>query len=105
MAVIINLYVFLYKSICMPKVLTITEFRNNIADELENVTSNKRNHIVIKRSKGRANVVVIAEEVFSSMEETLYLLSTNANREHLEKSIDQLTKGQVHKVNGSDLWK
>ena len=89
----------------MPKILSVTEFRNNIAGELENVTSNKRSYIVIKRPKGRANVVVISEDVFSSMEETLYLLSSNANREHLERSIDQLSKRKVHKLKAGDLWK
>lgn len=37
--------------------------------------------------------------------ETEYLLSTEANRVHLEESIKQLDQGNGKKIKTADLWK
>ncbi len=89
----------------MPKVLSVTEFRSNLAVELEHVGSDKRNQIIIKRPKGKGNIVVLSQEAYNSMEETLYLLSTPANRKHLLESIQQANEGKTKKINIKDLWK
>ena len=39
------------------------------------------------------------------MDETDYLLSSGANKEHLKKSIEQGKKGEVTKVDLNDIWK
>ena len=41
----------------------------------------------------------------SSIRETNFLLSSNANARHLKKSIKQLNEGKAIKINLKDLWK
>ena len=41
----------------------------------------------------------------AAKDESLYLLSTEANRKHLSKSISQLDKGKGKAIKTSDLWK
>jgi antitoxin YefM len=89
----------------MTKVLSVTEFRSNLAEELEQVCGDNRNQIIIKRPKGKGNVVVLSQKAFNSMEETLYLLSTPNNKKHLLESIKQANEGKTKKINIKDLWK
>ncbi|MFZ4104690.1 MAG: type II toxin-antitoxin system Phd/YefM family antitoxin, partial [Sediminibacterium sp.] len=81
------------------------EFRSNLAEELEQVCGDNRNQIIIKRPKGKGNVVVLSQKAFNSMEETLYLLSTPNNKKHLLESIKQANEGKTKKINIKDLWK
>lgn len=46
-------------------------------------------HVIITKPENR-NVVIISEKEFQSWKETLYLLSTEANRKNLDESLDQL---------------
>ena len=46
-------------------------------------------HVIITKP-GNRNVVIISEKEFQSWKETLYLLSTEANRKNLDESLDQL---------------
>lgn len=39
------------------------------------------------------------------VDDTAYLLSSDANAEHLQQSIDQGQKGQVTKLSLDDIWK
>jgi len=89
----------------MTKVLSVTEFRSNLASELEHVCKNKRNQIIVKRPKGKGNIVVLSQEAFNSIEETLYLLSSKKNRDYNLESIQQGKEGKTTKVKLKDLWK
>jgi antitoxin YefM len=89
----------------MTKVLSVTEFRSNLAEELEQVCGDNRNQIIIKRPKGKGNVVVISQKAFNAIEETMYLLSTPNNKKHLLESIKQANEGKTKKINIKDLWK
>jgi antitoxin YefM len=89
----------------MTKVLSVTEFRSNLAEELEQVCGDNRNQIIIKRPKGKGNVVVLSQKTFNSMEETLYLLSSPNNRKRLLESIRQLDQGLGKKIKLEDIWK
>ena len=40
-----------------------------------------------------------------NMDETEYLLSTDENRESLEKSLKQSEEGETRSIKTSDLWK
>ena len=89
----------------MTKVLSVTEFRNNLASELEQVCGDNRNQIIIKRPKGKGNVVVISQKAFNAIEETMYLLSTPNNKKHLLDSIQELNDGKGIKFKQEDIWK
>jgi len=89
----------------MIKKLSKSDFINNIDNELDFIGNNNSNQIIIKRPKGKGNIVILSEAEFNSMQETLYLLTNKKNREHLLKSIQQLKDGKTVKVKLKDLWK
>jgi antitoxin YefM len=70
---------------------TVTDFRANIASMLDRVTED---HVplIITRT-GKKNTVVVSEEDWMGMQETLYLMSSPANAERLLRSIDELNAG------------
>jgi antitoxin YefM len=55
---------------------------------------NDRAPILVTR-QGKGNVVLISEEEFASMEETLHLLRNPANAQRLLRSIDSAQTGLV----------
>ncbi|MBP5999491.1 MAG: type II toxin-antitoxin system Phd/YefM family antitoxin [Sediminibacterium sp.] len=89
----------------MTKVLSVTEFRSNLASELEHVCKNKRNQIIVKRPKGKGNIVILSQEAFNAIEETMYLLSSKKNKDHILESVRQLDAGQGKKIKIKDIWK
>ena len=89
----------------MIKKLTIAKFESNLIRELDLISEDKVNQLIIKRPKDKGNIVLISEAEFNSMQETLYLLSSKKNREHLLESIQQLKDGKTIKVKLKDLWK
>ena len=89
----------------MIKKLTIAKFESNLIRELDLISEDKVNQLIIKRPKGKGNIVLISEAEFNSMQETLYLLSSKKNKEHLLESIQQLKDGKTVKVKLKDLWK
>ena len=89
----------------MIKKLSESDFISNIDNELDFIGNNNSNQLIIKRSKGKGNIVLISEAEFNSMQETLYLLSSKKNREHLLESIQQFKDGKTVKVKLKDLWK
>ena len=89
----------------MIKKLTIAKFESNLLRELDLISEDKVNQLIIKRPKGKGNIVLISEAEFNSMQETLYLLSSKKNREHLLESIQQLKDGKTVKVKLKNLWK
>jgi len=70
------------------KVVNYTEFRNNLAESLNSVNDDG-DIVVVARSKGK-NVVVMSLEEYNSIQETIYLNSTPANRARLETSIARI---------------
>jgi antitoxin YefM len=89
----------------MIKKLSKSDFISNIDNELDFIGNNNSNQLIIKTPKGKGNIVLISEAEFNSMQETLYLLSSEKNREHLLESIQQLKDGETVKVKLKDLWK
>jgi antitoxin YefM len=89
----------------MTKVLSIAELRSNLASEFDHVCENKRNQIIVKRPKGKGNVVIISQDAFNSIEETLYLLSSKKSAEHILESVRELDNGLGKKFKRQDLWK
>ena len=89
----------------MIKKLTIAKFESNLIRELDLISEDKVNQLIIKRPKDKGNIVLISEAEFNSMQETLYLLSSKKNREHLLESLQQLKDGKTVKIKLEDLWK
>ncbi|MFN2457369.1 MAG: type II toxin-antitoxin system Phd/YefM family antitoxin [Chitinophagaceae bacterium] len=77
------------------RVVNYTEFRNKLAESL-NVVNNDGDIVVVSRSKGK-NVVVMSLEEYNSIQETLHLVSTSANRKRLDEAIEELKKGNWKK--------
>jgi antitoxin YefM len=76
----------------MTEIVTFTEFRGKLAHWLDRVTSDKTELHVTRQ--GAQSVVVIDATEWSSLTETLHLL-TPGNREHLLASIAEAESGQV----------
>ena len=89
----------------MIKKLTIAKFESNLLRELDLISEDKVNQLIIKRPKGKGNIMLISEAEFNSRQETLYLLSSKKNREHLLESLQQLKDGKTVKIKLKDLWK
>ena len=89
----------------MIKKISKSDFISNIDNELDFIRNNNSNQIIIKRPKGKGNIVILSEAEFNSMQETLYLLSSKKNRENLLESIQQLKDGKTVKVKLKDIWK
>ncbi len=70
-----------------------TEFRQNLAAHMDEVC-NSRAPLTVTRQKGRS-VVVLAEEEYEGLMETLHLLKSPANAERLLRSIAQADAGHV----------
>lgn len=73
-------------------VANYSEFRTDLKKYLDAVEKNDET-LIIKRGSGKGTVL-ISLDAYNSMMETAYLLSTRANRRHLEASIAQLEAGQ-----------
>lgn len=74
------------------RVVNYTEFRNQLAESL-NAVNDDGDIVVVSRSKGK-NVVVMSLDEYNSMQATLYLTSTKANRKQLDAAIDDMNKGK-----------
>ena len=61
------------------KKLSLSEFISNLDNELDFIGNNNTNQLIIKRTKGKGNIVLISEAEYNSMQETLYLLSSKKN--------------------------
>lgn len=77
------------------KVVNYSEFRNNLAENL-NVVNDDGDIVVVSRSKGK-NVVVMSLEEYNSIQEMLHLTSTKSNRKRLEDAVDEMKKGKFQK--------
>ncbi len=70
------------------KIINYKNFKKNIAANLKLVNSNHE-ILIVSRTKGRA-VVIMDEDDYNSQQETLYLLSTKANRIRLEAALAEM---------------
>jgi antitoxin YefM len=77
------------------EVLNYTEFRNNLAENLNKVTDDAE-VIVVSRGRGK-NVVLMSLDEYNAFKETIYLTSTKANRKRLDDSIEEMEKGKFQK--------
>jgi antitoxin YefM len=77
------------------KVINFSDFRNKLAESLNSVNED-REIVIVSRTKGK-NVVVMDLEEYNSIQETLYLASTPANRKRLSESMEEMNRGKGKK--------
>jgi len=73
--------------------ITYTDLRQNLKTYMDKVFQD-RDPLIITR-KNNENVVLISVAEYNSLVETNYLLSNEANAEHLKKSIAQHKSGKA----------
>jgi antitoxin YefM len=80
------------------QVVNYTEFRKNLAGNL-NMVNDNADIVVVSRSKGK-NVVVMSLEDFNSIQESLHVVSTPANQKRLDEAIAEMRAGKTfrHKL-------
>lgn len=84
------------------QITSTTEFRKKMKSTLDIVSKDKET-VIIHRPDNE-DVVMITLSEYNSWMETRHLLLSEANQEHLKKSISQAKKGEVEKVNIEELW-
>ena len=73
------------------EVINYSILRNNLKEVLDKVSDEQETFIV---NRGNSNAVIISLDEFNSWKETLYLLSTEANRKSLEAAIERDKNGE-----------
>ena len=76
---------------------TATDFRKNLANELDRVESDSE-PLIIVRTGGRPAAVLMSLDDYNALTETDYLLGNPANREQLMKSIKEYEDSKVVEV-------
>ena len=84
------------------KAVTYTDAKKNLKALIHQVCKDS-DPAVIVGSRSKEQAVLISIEDFQAMEETAYLLSTPANRAHLERSLKQAAEGQLVDYRPDDL--
>ena len=77
------------------KVVPYSEARNNLKSVLDQVADDASETIIHRRDGQDAVVMSLAS--YNSLMETLHLLSSPANANHLNDSIEQIRAGQTVK--------
>jgi antitoxin YefM len=72
--------------------ITFTELRANMAKHLDQVESDRAELIVTRQNHEPVAIIPLAE--LEALRETLHLLSTPANADHLRRSIAELDAGK-----------
>jgi len=80
--------------------ITIEKLKKDFNNQFDMVLSSGKELVI---SRNRKKAVMLSFKEFNALKETAYLLSTENNRKHLAKSFAQAKKGQVVKVDLSDL--
>ena len=75
--------------------VSYSDLRQNLKSYMDKVFSD-HDPLIITR-KNNENLVLISIDEYNSLMETSYLLSNEANAEHLKKSIAQYTTGKAKK--------
>ena len=75
------------------EVYSLSEARKHLKELFDKVYFDKEDIIIHRKSK--ESVVVIPLEEYNALKETLYLLRSQANRDHLLRSLKQAKRGDV----------
>ena len=80
-----------------------TELRKKLKEKLDAVSKDGET-IIVHRSKAE-DVVMIPLSEYNGWKETMYLLSTKANKENIQASITELENGAGESREIATLWK
>ncbi|MGL4928584.1 MAG: type II toxin-antitoxin system Phd/YefM family antitoxin [Plesiomonas sp.] len=75
------------------RIVSFTEARNSLKSVLDSVVNDADTTIITRRDADDA--VVMSLDYYNSLMETVHLLRSPANAEHLNRSIAQFKAGQV----------
>jgi len=75
------------------RIISFTEARNKLKTVLDQVVNDADCTVITRRDSEDA--VVMSLDYYNSLMETVHLLKSPANAEHLRKSIDQYRKGKA----------
>jgi antitoxin YefM len=82
------------------KVVSFTEARNGLKAVLDSVVNDADTTVITRRDA--ENAVVMSLDYYNSLMETVHLLRSPANAEHLAKSIEQYRAGKTSERNLMD---
>jgi len=77
------------------KIVSFTEARNSLKALLDSVVNDADTAIITRRDSEDA--VVMSLDYYNSLMETVHLLRSPANAEHLNRSIKQFKAGKVYR--------
>jgi len=75
------------------RIVSFTEARNALKSVLDQVVNDADCAVITRRDSEDA--VVMSLDFYNSLMETVYLLKSPANAEHLRKSIEQYQQGKA----------
>ena len=75
------------------KIVSFTEARNGLKAVLDGVVNDADTTVITRRDSEDA--IVMSLDYYNSLMETVYLLRSPANAEHLNRSIAQYKSGKV----------
>ena len=75
------------------RIVSFTEARNGLKSVLDQVVNDADYTVITRRDSEDA--VVMSLDSYNSLMETVHLLKSPANAEHLRKSIEQYRNGEV----------
>ena len=78
-----------------------SQARNNLRSIINQVCDNFEEFIITTKEK--QSVVVISQEEYNSMKETMYLLSSKNNRDRLIQAVEQIENAKFLKKE-IDVW-
>jgi len=84
------------------KAITISNLRSKIKHYFDSVI-NSSEVLIVPRSYDDEAIVIISLKEYNSLQETNYLLSTEANRDRLIESIQQSQSGKTIEVRLEDI--
>jgi len=75
------------------RIISFTEARNSLKSVLDQVVNDADCTVITRRDSDDA--VVMSLDFYNSLMETVYLLKSPANADHLSKSIEQYCQGKT----------
>jgi len=84
------------------KAVTISSLRTNMKNYFDEVSATEDILIIPRNNNEDDAVVVISIKEYNALIETSHLMSTDANRKRLERSIDHLNQGNIKSFNLED---